>query len=300
MASRASQAGDGQHRSPRPLPRLDDALAGAVAVAIGGANVVMQLSRLPVGRGVAESRVESGRLDEHPLERLRTTFTYLSVAASGTEEERIALRRAVDRVHRHVRSMPTDDVQYDAFDPDAQLWVAACLYRGVALGYELIHGRPDERTADSLYHECARFATTLQVPPSRWPPDRAAFEDYWEREVDATEVDGVTSEYLRRFARLGFLPLPLRVAFGPIHQFLTTGFLPEPFRQELDLPWGTGRQVAFELATTAAAIVLRHLPAPARQFPFNYLLWDFRRRRASGRPVVRPSTPADQSLRPKA
>lgn len=292
MTSRASQAGrEGRHRAHRHRahrhpPGLDDALAGGIAVAIGGANVVMQLSRLPVGRGVAESKVESGRLDEHPLKRARTTFTYLAVVASGTEEERLALRGEVDRAHRHVRSAPADDVAYDAFDPEAQLWVAACLYRGVALGYELLYGRPDERAADSLYHECARFATTLQVPPSRWPPDRSAFEDYWARGVDAIEVDEVTGEYLRRFARLGFLPPPLRLAVGPVHQFLTTGFLPEPFRQALGLPWGPGREVTFELATTAATIVLRHLPAPARKFPFNYLLSDFRRRRAAGRPIV--------------
>jgi uncharacterized protein (DUF2236 family) len=281
------QARDGRHRERhQEPPPLHDALAGGIAVAIGGANVVMQLARLPVGRGVAESRVQSGRLDEHPLKRTRTTFTYLAVAAGGTDEERLALRREVDRAHRHVRSTPADDVHYDAFDPEAQLWVAACLYRGVALGYELLYGNPDGRTADSLYHECARFATTLQVPPSLWPPDRCAFEAYWERGVGAIEIDEITSEYLRRFARLGFLPLPLRLTLGPLQQFLTTGFLPEPFRRELGLPWGGGRQFAFELTTTAGAIVLRHLPSPVRRFPFNYLLSDFRRRRAEGRPVV--------------
>lgn len=288
MASSGSPSAlDGRHHQRRVAPPgPDDALAGAIAVAIGGANVVMQLTHLPVGHGVAESRVETGRVDEHPLKRARTTFTYLAVAAGGTDEERLALRGEIDRVHRHVRSMRGDAVQYDAFDPEEQLWVAACLYRGVALGYELLHGSPDERTADSLYHQSARFATTLQVPPSLWPPDRTAFEAYWARGVDAIDIDDVTRDYLLRFARLGFLPLPLRLTLGPVQQFLTTGFLPEPFRRELGLPWSERRQLAFELATTAGVIVVRHLPSPARRFPFNYLLADFRRRRASGRPVV--------------
>jgi uncharacterized protein (DUF2236 family) len=38
-----------------------------VALLAGPANVVMQLARPGVGYGVLESRVESGRLDLHPI-----------------------------------------------------------------------------------------------------------------------------------------------------------------------------------------------------------------------------------------
>ncbi len=265
---------------------LPDVLAGGLAVAVGGANVIMQLAHLPIGRGVAESRVERGRVDEHPLERIRTTFTYIAVAAAGSDEERLALRREVDRVHRLVRSTPADAVQYDAFDPAQQLWVAACLYRGVELGYTLLYGTPDESTAEALYRECSRFGTTLQVPDALWPPDRAAFEEYWRQGLEAVEMDDVTRAYLRDFAKLGFLPLPLRHTLGPLQQFLTTGFLPEPFRSELGLPWSSGRQLGFDVLIRAGALAIRCLPSPLRQFPFNYLLWDFRRRRAIGEPVI--------------
>ncbi len=93
--------------------------------------------------------------------------------------ERLALRREVNRSHRQVRSGPTDPVAYNAFDPALQLWVAACLYRGVELSYRLLYGIPDEDTADLLYRHSGRFATTLQVPSDQWSPDREAFEDYW-------------------------------------------------------------------------------------------------------------------------
>ena len=59
-----------------------------LSLAAGGANVIMQLARLPIGRGVAESRVESGRVDRRPIKRLRTTTAYLLVAMLGTDEER--------------------------------------------------------------------------------------------------------------------------------------------------------------------------------------------------------------------
>src|SRR5437879_5455790 len=71
-----------------------------LAFAAGGANVIMQLSRLPVGHGVALSRVDSGRVDKHPLKRFRTTATFLAVATFGSEEERAALRDEINRVHR--------------------------------------------------------------------------------------------------------------------------------------------------------------------------------------------------------
>ena len=111
----------------------------------------MQLSLLPIGRGVAESRVEAGRLDAHPVKRFRTTVGYVAIALLGTEEERVAVRREVDRSHRPVHSMASDPVLSGAFDPDLQLWVAACLYRGVgschATSWE---GRPTGRGLEAI------------------------------------------------------------------------------------------------------------------------------------------------------
>ncbi len=46
-----------------------------MALLAGPANVIMQLARPGVGYGVLESRVESGRVDRHPIKRARTTFT---------------------------------------------------------------------------------------------------------------------------------------------------------------------------------------------------------------------------------
>ena len=55
-----------------------------IALLAGSANVIMQLALPGVGYGVMESRVESGRIDRHPIKRARTTFTYLAVAGRGT------------------------------------------------------------------------------------------------------------------------------------------------------------------------------------------------------------------------
>ena len=52
--------------------QLHDLLTPAT-LSLAGANVIMQLAQLPVGRGVAESKVDSGNLYKHPLKRARTT-----------------------------------------------------------------------------------------------------------------------------------------------------------------------------------------------------------------------------------
>jgi uncharacterized protein (DUF2236 family) len=269
-----------------------DAICG-LAFAAAGANVIMQLSRLPVGHGVALSTVDSGRVDKHPLKRLRTTSSYLAVAMLGSDEDRAAMRGDVNRAHTSVKSKPGDPVPYNAFDPELQLWVAACLYRGTEDVYRLLDPQPSDATLDVLYRHGARFGTTLQVAEEDWPADRAAFDAYWNDQLDRIEYDDVTRPYLRGIAELKFLdqavgPVvkPVTTVFAPLNRFLTTGFLHPPFREGLDLRWSDRHQRRFDTVTGAAAAVLRALPEPLRAFPFNAYLRDVRRRIRSGRPIV--------------
>lgn len=113
--------------------RRTDAVGGMMGVGLlaGAANVIIQLSRPGVGYGVVESRVESGRIDRHPIKRARTTFTYLAVSAQGTPEQQAAYRRAVNGAHAQVYSTKESPLSYNAFDPALQMWVGACMYKGV-------------------------------------------------------------------------------------------------------------------------------------------------------------------------
>src|ERR1700724_197171 len=84
---------------------IDEGLMG-VALLAGPANVIMQLALPGVGYGVMESRVDSGRVDLHPIKRARTTFTYLAVATAGSDAQKEAFRRAVNSAHAQVYSTP--------------------------------------------------------------------------------------------------------------------------------------------------------------------------------------------------
>jgi uncharacterized protein (DUF2236 family) len=248
-----------------PPKTVRDSISG-LALAAAAANVVMQLARLPVGHGVANSKVDSGRVDKHPIKRTRTTLTYIAVALLGTDEERKVLRQEVNRAHRQVRSK--EPVPYNAFDPELQLWVAACLYQGVEIIHDVLYGKPSPELAEELYRYGSRLGTTLQDG------------------LQKIEMDDVTRRYLRDLTELRFLPAPVPLLFGRHHTFVTLGFLPQRFRDELGYPWTPRDQRRFDRYTRLLGRANSVLPAPARLFPFNFYLRDFRRRVKAGRPVV--------------
>jgi uncharacterized protein (DUF2236 family) len=273
----------------RRSPGIDDGLMG-VALLAGPANVIMQLARPGVGYGVLESRVESGRVDLHPIKRARTTFTYLAVAIKGSDAQKAAFRRAVNNAHAQVYSTPDSPVAYNAFDRDLQLWVAACLYKGAVDIYRTFIGEMDEETAERHYREGMAVGTTLQVPPEMWPADRAAFDRYWQESLARVHIDDTVRDYLYPIAasrvRGVKLPGPLQRWLESVALLITTGFLPQRFRDEMRLPWSPQKQHRFDKLTAAVRIVTSLTPRFLREFPFNVLLRDLDRRIRTGRPLV--------------
>ena len=268
---------------------FEDGLMG-VALLAGPANVIMQLARPGVGYGVMESRVESGRVDRHPIKRARTTFTYLAVASRGSDAQKAAFRRAVNGAHAQVYSTDESPVSYNAFDKDLQLWVAACLYKGGVDIHRMFIGEMDEETADRHYWEGMTLGTTLQVPETMWPAGRAAFEQYWNESLDKVHIDDAIRDYLYPIAanriRGARLPRRLQQAHENLWLLITTGFLPPLFREEMRLPWDAQRQKRFDRLIAVLRTLNNIAPGFVRQFPFNVLLLDVDRRIRKGIPLV--------------
>ncbi len=265
---------------------IRDHISGVGAQAAGVSNVVMQLAWPGVGYGVKDSKVHSGSAMKHPVKRARTTFTFLAVSMLGTERDRQVFRKAVNGQHAQVRSEPGDKVQYSAMDPRLQLWVAACLYYGTVDINERLHGPMDDETADALYEHCTRFGTSLQVRQEMWPPDRAAFADYWEESLKEVHIDDAVRDYLLALIRYENAPKWVGRLLAEHNEFRTAGFLPPMFREQLGLEWDDAKQAKFEKHCRRLARIERSLPEPLRLFPFNWLLWDMRRRHRKGIPLV--------------
>jgi uncharacterized protein (DUF2236 family) len=269
---------------PRPTRVVD--LLNPAAVLLPAANVIMQLSAPPVGYGVLESPVDSGNVYKHPFKRARTTGTYLAAATLGSDADRAMIRDEVDRVHARVRSTATSPVRYNAFDPRLQLWVAACLYRYYVDQHEWLYGALDDDAADAVYQDAKKLATTLQVRDGMWPPDRAAFDEFWKRSLDGVQIDPPVREHLRGVAEMAFLPAPLRLLAGRFNMFATTGFLPEEFRTHMGLQWTASQQRRFEWLLAALRIADRIIPRDVWLLGYQLYLRDMRSRARRGRRVV--------------
>ncbi|MBS9375352.1 oxygenase MpaB family protein [Rhodococcus sp. B50] len=264
---------------------LDDTMDG-LGLAAGAANIIMQLSWPGVGYGVYESRVESGRLFDHPIKRTRTTLTYLAVAARGTDDEKRLFRRGVNKAHAQVRSTESSPVEYNAMDPELQLWVASCIYRGFEDVHRALYGPIPDDAIEYFYQNGATFGTTLQVPQHMWPKDRAAFEQYWEDNLHKVKIDDTIREHLLSIARIEFLPQPVPALFGKLNLFFTAGFLPPLFREQMLLPWTPRDQRRFDRVMRALGAVNKRLPVAVRELPYRVLLADMRRRIRTGRSLV--------------
>lgn len=264
--------------------QIDDLQILGVGLLAGPANVIMQLALPAVGYGVYESKVDSGSLFKHPVKRTRTTLTYLAVAAIGSPEMRKAYRQAVNKSHAYVRSNADSPVQYNAFDPNLQLWVAACLYRGWE-DIQRIYGDPANLTEEA-YQQGAVMGTTLQMPRELWPATRADFEEYWQKTISEIEIDETIRRHLMQVVRMKFSFAPVRLATGWFSEAMTIGFLPEEFRDKMRLQPTPAQRRFFDVHNAIVRNVLRFMPEPVRRFPFGLLLADVRWRLRTGRPLV--------------
>ena len=268
-------------------PKTVEEYVDGVAAFLGGAaNVIMQLSLRPVGRGVLESTVDSGKVTLHPIKRLRTTLSYLAVALMGSDAERALYREAVNASHRPVRSTSASPVKYNAFDPTLQLWVAACLYWGIDDLYTRMHGPMNPDVAEDFYLYCARLGTTLQMRPEMWPANRAEFQRYWDENLPKRGIEPALRDYFDDLIDLKMMPRPVQFVFARLQRFVVTGLLPQHLRNEMRMTWSQRDQRRFDRLLRRISAVQTRLPKPVRMFPLNTYMFDVRRRIRLGKPLV--------------
>jgi uncharacterized protein (DUF2236 family) len=270
----------------RPDFDIADQMAGTAGMLGAAANVVMQLGHPGVGYGVVESTVDSGNVMLHPWKRLRTTMSYLVVALFGSPDDIDRYREAVNRSHVPVHSGPDSPVRYNAFDPELQLWVAACLYVGFRDARTLFLGPMDDATADGLYQYCARLGTSLQVPRDLWPADRDAFEEYWRAGLANIRYDEPVREHLMKVVEMRMLRRPLQWGNASVNRFFTTGMLPPEVRTAMKLDWSAKQQRRFDRWVGLFRTVTRLTPRWARNLPIHLQLAEVRWRMRHGKRLV--------------
>ncbi|WP_232679792.1 oxygenase MpaB family protein [Nocardioides sp. R-C-SC26] len=242
-----------------------------------GSSVMYQLAMKGVGLGVAEHSTTLRR----PVDRLRTTLTFVYVMVLGTEQEKKEISRLVNRMHTSVRSPG----RYSAFDPELQLWVAATLVKNGEWLMERMFGPMDAATRERCYREAWIYGTALQVTPQMWPQTRAEFDVYWEESLAKLEADPIVQCYAKQLLSYHGGPVYLRLAV-PLQNLLTRGNLDARTREVLALPWSRRDQMLYDLFWKVFPPVYRRVPRVLRQLEARLILRDMRKRFRQGRRVI--------------
>ena len=252
---------------------LSDLGRDALLVAGGGRAILLQIANPSVGRGVAAHSDFASR----PLDRLHSTLTYVYAQAFGTETDKRAVTRQVNRAHAPVSSEATVGTpSYSAFDPALQLWVAATLYDTAVTVHELVYGPLASDAADQIYRDYAVLGTALQMPEELWPDTREQFGHYFDSEIAKLKV---TREALAVSRELlaGRALSPVLRAMMPLVRLVTAGLLDPRLRAMYGFRWSQRQQRRFDRVIGVVRVIWPKLPRGIRFGLCSFYLWKLRR-----------------------
>lgn len=236
------------------------------------AVLLLQVAHPVVGAGVADhSEFLSDRWG-----RIRSTaasarrFSGLEGAQAAIDEgERLR------RVHRDISGVDDLGRRYHALDADAYLWVAATGYWASAV-VRRVHGRQlAPALEDTLYTEWIDQAGVLRIPDRVIPPDRDAFQRYFEATVTSVLERNRTTDLLIELDRRPMPPpaelrLPtwawsiFAVPPAALLRLSTGGYLPPVLRVRLGIGWSPERARCFDRMVVVSNLLDRALPDKAR------------------------------------
>lgn len=249
-------------------PRTDVQLAReSIVLAGAGAAIALQVANRPVAAGVQQH----SNFTADPLGRLCRTLQYIfAVVLPEAQPARATMTDWVTRAHAPVEGM-ADGASYSAADPDTQRWVTATLYWTAEQVRWRIWGQQPPEVAEQIYCSYAVLGTALGMPEAYWPPDRAAFQQYWDRQVSSLEVTDTARHIIAELFAAKSAPVWLRAGM-PLARFLTAGLLPAQVRMQLGLDWGGVDSVREDRLWRALSACYPRLPARIRHAPARFVV----------------------------
>ncbi|MEV0664732.1 oxygenase MpaB family protein [Actinomadura luteofluorescens] len=252
-----------------------------VLIAAGGAASLLQTAHPKVAQGVYDHSYTA----DDPLRRLRNTMGWLYAVQFGTREEAETFSALVTKGHAAVTGP-----DYEANDPELQVWVAATLFAVAVQFYQMVFRRTfTDAELEEFYRQTKVYATILGCPEKRMPETYPRFREYYAdmlRSLEITDASRAIAEQV----------LNPRLPGGPLHapglaaiRLLTAGLMPAPIREQYGWTWNARRERRFRLLVGTIALVYPRLPLRVRTLPREYYLLTTRRMlaRLKRRPAVR-------------
>ncbi|MEU9838096.1 oxygenase MpaB family protein [Actinomadura sp. NPDC048032] len=251
-----------------------------VLIAAGGAASLLQTAHPKVAQGVYDHSYTA----DDPLRRLRNTMGWLYAVQFGTKEEAETFSALVTKGHAAVTGP-----DYEANDPELQVWVAATLFAVAVQFYQLVFRRTfTDAELEEFYRQTKVYATILGCPEERMPETYPRFREYYAGMLRGLEITDAS----RAIAEQVLNP---RLPGGPLHapglaaiRLLTAGLMPAPIREQYGWTWNAARERRFRLLVGVIALVYPRLPLRVRTLPREYYLLTTRRMlaRLKRRPAV--------------
>lgn len=247
----------------------------------GGAAILLQLADPRVARGVARHSA----FRERPLDRLVGTLDYVYAVAFGDEAVAAEAVRAVNRRHAPVRGGADGTAPaYNAFDAEAQRWVASTLLAVALELHERLWGPLPTTTADAIVLGYAPLGGHLQAADEGWPSTRAEFDAWWITRLAELAV-GDDARAVARSLLTETSALPFgAAALLPLVRLVTAALLPAPIRAAYGFHWTPRVERVVNGWLHAIAAVWPLLPRAIRHAPLRASLRraDARRSRYAG------------------
>ncbi|PGH18095.1 hypothetical protein AJ79_00723 [Helicocarpus griseus UAMH5409] len=253
------------HHEPKEAQKI---VREGLILAGGAVAILLQVANPGVGAGVHEHSNFAYR----PVDRLRTTMTYIYCITFGSPAEKAAIISMVHNAHSTVKGKG-----YSADDPELQMWVAATLYAAGTDIYEKVFGSFSSAEAERIYQDYSVLATALRVPPEMWPADRRAFWAYWDAMIESFEITNHAKSVAHDLLYSKRVPIWIRAGLLVV-RLLTAEWLPSRLREAYGLKTSKIRRTMYAVFMGITRGVYPHLPRFAREYPKHYYMKDMRKR----------------------
>jgi uncharacterized protein (DUF2236 family) len=255
-------------------------------IAAGGVASLLQTSHPKVGQGVHD---HSYTFDD-PMVRLRNTMGWVYMVVFGTRAEAEQISAMVTRMHDQVTGP-----DYEANDPELQVWVAATLFAVAAQAYQMLFRRRfTEEELERYYQQSKIYATILGCPEDRMPATYRDFREYYAYMVNTLQINDASRYIADGVLHPKNMPAVLRPGLVPI-RLITYGLMPPPIREQYGWKWNTFREIQFHLLMMGLSLVYPRLPRRVRTLPREIYLHQTRKilsKRKNGRPRLKVSSNA--------
>jgi uncharacterized protein (DUF2236 family) len=182
---------------------------------------------------------QSGQVKARPRLRYDRTMQYFATVKFGDTASVLAAADTLMKIH--ARAIGTDPVtgrEYDANDPESQLWIHLTAWHSILYTYEVFGpGKLSPAEEEQYWEECARAAEFQTIDPADVPRSREGIRAYFEAyrpRLIASEIAQSMMDFLLDADAVvlpGQVPAPVRRLFTAVTRRAVVATLPRWMRR---------------------------------------------------------------------